>query len=132
MSAYVDYNYYQREYLLGLTPTIDATSFLFLEKKAENYIDFHTESKYLLVTEEGDVSKVKDCICALVDSFNKEQLAKDSNGAYKQSESVGGHSVSYGGITTQLYASERYGILKEYLWKLGILKSGKVYVLNES
>ena len=132
MSAYVDYNYYQNNYLQGLTPTIDATSFLFLETKAENYLDFNTDSKYLLVTEEADVKKVKDCLCALVETFNQEQLGKDSNGAFKRSESVGGHSVSYDEKTTRQYESDRFSIMRMYLWKLCIIRSRKVYGLNES
>lgn len=132
MSAYVDYNYYKNNYLQGLTPTIDATSFLFLEKKAENYLDFNTDSKYLLVTEEADVAKVKDCLCALVETFNQEQLGKDGNGAFKRSESVGGHSVSYDEKTTRQYESDRYSIMRSYLWKLCIIRSRKVYGLNES
>ena len=132
MSAYVDYNYYQNNYLQGLTPTIDATSFLFLETKAENYLDFNTDSKYLLVTEETDVKKVKDCLCALVETFNQEQLGKDGNGAFKRSESVGGHSVSYDEKTTRQYESDRFSIMRMYLWKLCIIRSRKVYGLNES
>lgn len=132
MSAYVDYNYYSNNYLQGVTPTIDATSFLFLEKKAETYLDFQTESRYLLITETSEVTSIKDCLCALVDSFYQEQQGKDTNGAFKQSESVGGHSVSYAYKTTHSYESDRFEVLKMYLWKLGILRSRKVYVLNES
>ena len=109
----------------------EQTAFLFLEKKAELYLDFQTESKYLQVSETSDVNAVKDCLCALVDSFNQEQQGKDINGAFKQSESVGGHSVSYVGKTTQSYESDRFNILKMYLWKLGILRSRKVFGLNE-
>lgn len=132
MNTYVDYEYYSKEYMQGANPNVDATSFLFLLRKAENYLDFNTNGQYLLVSDEEEIVKVKDCLCALVDSFNEESKGADSNGAFKQSESVGGHSVSYAYKTTHSYDNDRFSIMKSYLWKLGILGSRKVYGLNES
>ena len=131
MSAYVDYTYYTDTYLGGLTPQIDsASSFSFLERKAENYLNYRTHGDYLNVEDEEGQEKIKNCLCALVDSFNEEETTT-VNGAIKQSESVGGHSVSYAVTGATQYSVRRDVILQEWLWDLGILRSRKVYGLHE-
>lgn len=129
--AYVDYQYYKNNYLESTTPTIDASTFLILEKEAELELNFKTRGQYLNVTDTTAIKKVKNCLCALVESLNKEQNATSESGAYKQSESVGGHSVSYAGVSPTLYASDRDKIIRLYLWDLGIAMSRKVIGLNE-
>ena len=129
---YVDYNYYTTDYLQGLTPRIQSTSFLFLEKKAESYLNQKTRGAYMNVTDEN-VAKVKDCICALADNFNNEMILTSDNGVAKQSESVGGHSVSYaiGTSSSVHFENERRAILNLYLWDLGIVLSRKVFGIHE-
>lgn len=131
MSAYVEYSYYTNTYLAGLTPTIsDSASFNFFEKKAENLVNRKTLGDYLNVTDANAISKIKDCICALTDNFYQEQSAKGSSGMIKQSENVGGHSVSYV-VSASYYANTRDDILREYLWDLGLIRSRKVFGINE-
>ena len=131
MSAFVEYSYYTDTYLAGLTPTIsDSASFNFFEKKAENLVNRKTWGDYLNVTDQDAIKKIKDCICALADSFYQEQTAKGASGMIKQSENVGGHSVSYA-VSASFYVNNRDDILREYLWDLGLVRSRKVYGINE-
>ena len=130
---YVDYNNYVNNYNRGLTPKIDsASSFKFLEKKAERYLNLKTYGTYLNIDNEENISKIKDCLCALVDSYNDEENVKQ-DGLFKQSESVGGHSVTYASSSSikSQYESDRIDISKMYLWQLGIVQSRKVFSIHE-
>lgn len=129
---YVDYKYYTQTFKEGIEPTISLTSFNFLVKKAENYLNLRTLGSYKDVTDETSINQIKDCLCALVESYNDDEQSV-VGGMVKASESVGGHSISYATGQTTSYSSRnrKDDIIKLYLWHLGLIKSRKVFGLHE-
>ena len=128
--AYVDYEYYTETYKAGLDPAFDSASFNFLEKKAENYLNLKTLGAYKEVTDEDSIAQIKECLCALVDAYYDEESSKEQ-GMVKQSESVGGHSVSYAVSLSSFTSNSKDEIIRSYLWNLGLIRTRKVYGINE-
>lgn len=122
----VDYNFYLNDYLMGVEPTIDEASFPFLAKKAELIIADYTNNLYLNATG-TDLVRVKECLCALAESLNQEETTSGGTNGVVQSESVGGHSVSYTVKSGTQYASDRENIMRLYLWSIGFKRNRKVY-----
>lgn len=121
----VDYSYYTNDYLVGKDPSIDEASFPFMAKKAELIIAQYTNGQYLNTTE-NQMIFIKDCACALAESLNQEATNSEGGGLI-QSESVGGHSVSYTVKSGTQYASDREEIMRLYLWPIGFKRNRKVY-----
>lgn len=114
MEQYVDYNYYQNDYLKGKEGVVDATSFDFLAVKATQLLKKRTlgNSEWC-----KDTDEVKACTCAIIESLNEESQSESK----LKSESVGEHSVSYETKSAKQYQKDRETIFGLYLWELGIL-----------
>ena len=94
MTTYASYSYYTDHFLGTLVASADFDA---LEKRAAKHVDRLTFNRVADIVEADDdedtVDAIKDAVCAVVD-----ELQTQADSGYDkaiQSESVGGHSVSY-------------------------------------
>lgn len=75
---YVDYTYYISEYLLGRSPAVPESEFLFWEKQARTEIDRFTFGRVAADQTLATVP-VKDCCCELAELlYHADQIAQQS------------------------------------------------------
>ena len=103
MSNYVDYSYYENNYLQGREAVIPSTSFNFYGMKATNEIRSRIFNVVIVIDED-----VKNCACEIAEFLYEEDMAQRSVGKVNEkgvsSESVGEYSVSYANTKSEEYS----------------------------
>lgn len=132
MNNYVDYSYYENNYLQGREAVIPSTSFNFYTKKATNEIRDRIFSLAIIVDEE-----VKNCTCEIAEFLYEEDMAQRSMNKVNEkgitSESVGEYSVSYSNSKSDEYSMKNREakittIMRNWLGNKGILNRGVTLV----
>ena len=103
MSNYVDYSYYENNYLQGREAVIPSTSFNFYGMKATNEIRSRIFNVVIIIDED-----VKNCACEIAEFLYEEDMEQRSiskvNEKGVSSESVGEYSVSYVNTKSEEYS----------------------------
>lgn len=129
---YIEYQYYEDEYLLGKEPVIPEKEFDFWEKQARMLIDERTfdrikKDKKLLS------DKVRDCTCAIAEVlYRSEQITQNSVNqgvagvmtSYSNDGQSASFDVSQSKYTESGKKAEINRLLKLYLWNTGLLYAG--------
>jgi hypothetical protein len=124
MTAYVDFTFYEEEYLGSQITEADFPS---RALSASAIIDLITYDRAAEVIEDNDdadlVNKVKLAVCTVAETYQRYYVNEEKE---ISSESVGGHSVSY--ITTkemERTRDKRYvDAAKIYLGNTGLMYMG--------
>lgn len=132
--AYVDYSYYEGEYLCGRDPDIPDDDFIFWEKKARAEIDRLTFGRIPHLTTIPD--EVRECTCAVAellykaDRLTQANLEKGVSGAltsYSNDGQSGSFDVSQSAYTETGRAAEIRRLCHLYLGNTGLLFTGVVH-----
>ena len=103
MSNYVDYSYYENNYLQGREAVIPSTSFNFYGMKATNEIRNRIFNVVIVIDED-----VKNCACGIAEFLYEEDMAQRSISKVNEkgiaSESVGEYSISYANTKSEDYS----------------------------
>lgn len=129
---YADYEYYISEYLLGRSPAVPESEFLFWEKQARTEIDRFTFGRVAadqtLVTE-----PIKDCCCELTELLYQAnqivQQSAQSGGAgplssYSNDGQSGTFDLSQSVYTETGRRKKSQEIIYRYLAHTGLLYAG--------
>lgn len=112
---YVDYDFYISSY--GGKNLLD--DFTKLEMQASTLVDYYTFNR---ITEPND--KVKFAVCELIDYLYE---LEDTGGKEVDSESVGGHSVSYVSGDNLSSTEKQKAIITKYLGHSGLMYRGRYH-----
>lgn len=129
---YIEYQYYEDEYLLGKKAVIPEDEFEFWEKQARMIIDERTfdrikKSKNLLN------DKVRDCTCAIAEVlYRSEQIAQNSVNqgvagvmtSYSNDGQSASFDISQSKYTESGKKAEINRLIKSYLGNTGLLYAG--------
>lgn len=130
--AYADYNYYTTEYLLGKSPAVPESEFLFWEKQARKEIDRFTFGR-VAADQTLIIDAVKDCCCELAELlYQADQVAQQSaksGGAgplssYSNDGQSGTFDLSQSVYTESGKREKVREIIRGYLAYTGLLYAG--------
>ena len=130
--AYVDYNYYKSEYLLGISPAVPEEKFNYWEKQAVKEIDQFTYGR-IKANRSLICDEVKECTCAIAELLYKadtltESVLKEGMTGAMTSYSNDGQSASFD-VSQSIYTEtgkrkEIKRIIQKYLGNTGLLYRG--------
>ena len=132
MSNYVDYSYYEKNYLQGREAVIPSTSFDFYAMKATNEIRNRIYNVVMIVDED-----VKNCACEIAEFLYEEDMAQkaitQSTSKGIASESVGEYSVSYATSKSDEYSARNREvkistIMRNWIGHKGLMNRGVTLV----
>lgn len=122
MTVYADYEFYEKEYLLGRKAAVMAADFPFYARQASALIARYTHGN---IHSNSIIEEVKNCCCELAEMlYSDAQATAQSDGV--ASESVQGWSRSYESVEARklnLRKQQRECIYK-WLADTGLLYSG--------
>ncbi len=130
--AYADYNYYVSEYLLGKTPAVPETEYLYWEKQSRAEIDAYTFCR-LNGTKTVISTQVKDCTCAIAEllyrAHSVSEQAFQAGGAgplvsYSNDGESGTYDLSQSIYTEDGKRAEIKRLVYKYLGNTGLLYAG--------
>lgn len=131
-SAYVNYDYYKSEYLLGVSPVVPEEKFDYWEKQAAKEIDQFT---YGRIKANSDLicDEVKECTCAIAELLYKadtltESVLKEGMTGVITSYNNDGQSASFD-VSQSIYTEtgkkkEIRRIIQQNLGNTGLLYRG--------
>lgn len=127
---YVDYGYYESNYLLGRETVVPENDFPFWEKQAQRVLNQYTFNRLVLAT--GLLTdEVKDCTCELTELLyqadKSAQQAVEQGGvlqSYSNDGESGTFDLSQSVFTEEGKTKKTREIIHRYLGNTGLLYRG--------
>lgn len=123
MAAYVDFQFYEKEYGGVAIPEINFDVYARRASVMVSYLAFNRTNEIIEKDEDADlVEAIKFATCAVAE----EMLEIDSSPQQIRREQVGSHSVSYAQTSHQMLPNQQRYLLaaKQYLVRTGLLYRG--------
>lgn len=128
---YADYAYYSSGYLLGKSPAVPETEFLFWEKQARLVVDDATQGR---ISKNSTLinNDVKDCTCAITELLYKADKLNRSGDvpgmlvSYNNDGDSGTFDISQSAYTEDGIKRKTAQIIGKYLGKTGLTFAGGI------
>lgn len=122
---YVDFEYYTNSFAGTSVP---AEEFTTIERDAERYLSYVTQEQYLDATEEKEIVKIKNALCAAVEAVYAYSQEYSNIPSGVTSETTDGHSVTFAKVDPSKMVQQKrrlmYDVFAQELFSTGLLYQG--------